>query len=174
MWTGRGNKPQQQTVARDYCYDDVWDPAKYQWKSTEDLEFWARSLKLKMKDLIATDPFPASLFDKLENRYEAIMKEVNLRRKNSNQPDVEASRKRARSLLAKWEEEESSSASSTSPTPTQTQTDYTGPRFGIRDAREAMEEMRESKRRREELNNKHKDANLKQALEQRDGVEYND
>lgn len=49
-------------------YSDAFDPKEYEWKTTEDLECYARNLKNYLTRLLQDDPFPAGLFEKLETR----------------------------------------------------------------------------------------------------------
>lgn len=112
------NRPweQPQRVARDYCYDDEWLPENYRHKTTIDLIQWMKNLRKKVADLLEEEPFNAELFEKLENRHNAIKKEVESRRLQEAKPDLSQSRKRA----AEWLQNEltsETSSSVTSPSP---------------------------------------------------------
>jgi hypothetical protein len=115
MW---GSKPQPRQE-QPKCYDDKYNPANYAYKSTEELLGWARNLRFRIRDMIAEKDYNAELCDKLQDRYEAILKDVEERRRLQGKPDLETSRKRMRAWLEEEETRdlESSGVTNTSPIP---------------------------------------------------------
>lgn len=88
---GQGNNPKN--------YADTFDPASYEWRSTSDLESYARNLKNYLARLLQDDPFPAALFEKLEVRLEGIRSILQKRCQEKSGSNLEELRKKKREWL---------------------------------------------------------------------------
>jgi hypothetical protein len=88
---GQGNNPKN--------YEDKFDIASYEWRSTTDLESYAKNLKNYLARLLQDEPFPAALFEKLEERLNGIRSILQKRCQVKTGGDLESLRQKKRNWL---------------------------------------------------------------------------
>lgn len=93
------NSSPKQTLNKNYS--EVFDPAEYECKDTQDLESYRRNLHNMLMDYLKQTPFPAYLFDKLSKREEGIASILEKRYAASGVLNKEQAKKKLADLEAR-------------------------------------------------------------------------